>query len=55
MKTMIYSLPGVTLGVATMATFINVEAAFAVLAAVGVLLIAVKDYSAGRVTSSLAV
>lgn len=46
MKTFINTLLGATLGVVTVATCINVEVAFAVLVAVGVLLIAVKDYAA---------
>jgi len=45
MKTLITSILTLTLGVAIIANYINAEAAYAVLAAAGVLAIAVSDYS----------
>ena len=50
MKTLITSILTLTLGVTTVASYFNAEAAYAVLAAAGVLAIAVSDYS-GRQAS----
>jgi hypothetical protein len=50
MKTLINSILGLTLCVLTSATFINAEVACAIMAASGILTIAVNDYSARRDT-----
>jgi hypothetical protein len=52
MKTLITSILIVTLGVALVANYINAEAAYAVLAAAGVLAIAVSDYSGRQACQS---
>jgi len=51
MKTILNTLLGATLTLVTLTTFINVEAAFAVLAAAGILIIAVQDYGSHQVGS----
>jgi hypothetical protein len=45
MKALITSILSLTLGVAAVASLVGVEAAYAVLAAAGVLAIAISDYS----------
>jgi hypothetical protein len=50
MKTLISSILSLTLGVALVANYINAEAAYAMLAAAGILAIAVSDYT-GRTAS----
>jgi len=52
MKTLINSILGLTLCVLAAATFINAEVAGAILAAAGILAIAVNDYSARRQVGS---
>jgi len=51
MKTLITSILALTFSVAIVANLINAEAAYAVLAAAGVLAIAVSDYSGRPATS----
>ena len=52
MKTLITSLLTLTLCVAIVANYFNAEAAYAVLAAAGVLAIAVSDYSGRQASNS---
>lgn len=49
MKTLITAIFALTLGVTTVTSLINVEAAYAILASAGVLLIAISDYSSPTV------
>ena len=52
MKTLLVSILALTLNVGT---FINVEMAFGILAAVGILAIAVYDYTPHRLVTGMAV